>query len=216
MTRTQLSIQSLRIPQDIVEHIIAAIHVDDRPLLKSCALLSHFSLRPSRKKLFSKIIIKRPGQCEKLYRLLTQTPAIRLFIKTLYLLQGYDEPLLFNNQDLLSILLLPLCRLENLEIHSVPSSFNWDDLSKGMKLVLWDAIHSSTSMLTTLTLSRLINIPIKLFLGPTQLQTLELRDVDLDDHPESLIPDSVPVTSTSSYTGIERYIWRVYDRLDCS
>ena len=163
---------------------------------------------PKSQNLFSNITVKSGTQCENLCCVLAQNPDIRLFVRRFCIIRGHDEPLLFNNMALLSILLLHLCRLENLEIYSISSSLDWDVLSREMRYVLWDAIHAST--LTTLTLSQFINVPMKLFLGLTQLRTLELRDVDLDD--------KEPYSQTTPLsTGIEKYIWHVSGtRPNCS
>jgi hypothetical protein len=184
------------------------IHPNDRHLIKTCALVSHSFLRPSRKQLFSDIIIGTWVQCENLHLVLTQNPDIRQFVRKLKIGGRSYQPLFFE-EALLSILQLPLYRLEELVIFSM-EPLAWNDLSSEMNDALRDIIRSST--LTNLTLHNSTNVPITLFASLTQLRTLKLIDVKLDfSDSERLYSHTadlpVGATRTSSYTGIERYIW---------
>lgn len=86
----------LRLPQELVDHIVDHLH-DDPLTLNSCSLVCHAWLPTSRLHLFSKISLKvtpaaghpTPSElCKRLHCLLTSSPTIICFIRELEVLEG--------------------------------------------------------------------------------------------------------------------------------
>jgi hypothetical protein len=196
-------------PQDIIDYFIGTIDVDDKVLLRTCALVSCSFLRPSRKQLFSSILLNSSERCRALHDLLTRNSYIQLFVKMLQICDhdtGLKRPI-FCNEDLLSILQLPLCCLKTFSVSSVFCN-DWNELSNSMRNTIWDVVHSPS--LTTFTLDYAMNVPIDLFLGLTAVRSLRLDNVYLDilksENSISQMADLTKITTTFNEV-IERFSW---------
>jgi len=107
----------MEIPQDIIDHVIAAVGHDEH-LLKQCALVSSSFLRPSRKKLFSQIILSGWDETsQRLHQVLIQNPVIWTFVRSIAITQYLeDETSKCQLNSTLAILQLPFCCLERFSI----------------------------------------------------------------------------------------------------
>jgi hypothetical protein len=218
-------VESLSIPQEIIDTIIGAIDVRDKALLKKCALISHSFLHPSRKQLYSIISLNSVQDCQRLCRMDVQAQYLQLFVKTLHIIDSDDlqEESVFHDdsESLLPILRLPLRRLEILSVSSAGDYGHWDSLTDNVKNALRNMIHSSP--LTSLTLRSILGVPIDLFLGLTKLHMLDLDDVFLDvlnipphAHVLQIEEFSEETIKTTGDTVIERFIWAFPKGLDGS
>ena len=201
---------SLTIPQDIIDNIIEAVG-DDSHLLKKCALVSSSFLLPSRKRLFSNISLFRVDQaCQQLHQLLVENPVIQSFVRSITISPDYTSSkshLQLNRTSLIAILRLPFCCLESFSINVWYPS-NWNDFSSELKDALLTIIHSST--LKTLYLEN-IDVPIMLFHG-IHLTRLELRSVSPSNfggkQSRLLTPAaSEGVATTASHTVVDQCVW---------
>jgi hypothetical protein len=211
-------VKSLSIPQEIIDSIIGKIDVQDKALLKKCALISHSFLHPSRKQLYSFISLNSGQDCQRLCRMDVQTRYLRLFVKTLHISDVFAESIL-NNEYLLPILRLPLRRLETLSVSSEEYYVPWDILTDNMREALWNVIHSSP--LTSLTLRSILEVPIDLFLGLTKLHMLDLDDISLDvlnipPHVQQIAELSEGTIKTTGDIVVERFRWAFPHGLDGS
>ena len=102
--------KSMEIPQDIIDSIIAAVG-DDRRLLKQCSLVSSSFLLPSRKHLFSRIILRNDKACQGIHQLLVQNPAIQPCVRAITLMDRWigEFPQWMNSTSLPAIRLLFGC-----------------------------------------------------------------------------------------------------------
>ena len=181
--------QSMDIPQDIIDSVIAAVG-DDKRLLKKCALVSSSFLLPSRKQLFSKITIGSAKLCERIHHILVQNPAFQSYVRTITLIdtliasRGSDNSAWMNGTSLLAILRLPFCSLECFSIvvcreDWVWNTWNWMSFSSEVQDALSNIIHSPT--LKTLSLSGISKVPTTFFLRIVHLKTLELHSLSPND-----------------------------------
>ena len=85
LTRSRTKANSIDIPQDIIDNVIAAVG-DDTNLLKQCNLVSSSFLRPSRKQLFSRITISHET-CKGIHQLFVQNPVILSFVRTITVME---------------------------------------------------------------------------------------------------------------------------------
>ena len=201
------------IPQDIIDNVIAAVGNDKR-LLKKCSLVSSSFLRPSRKQLFSRIILMDDQRFQGIYQLLVQNPVIKSFVRTLTLCTG-TAPVnseWVNGTSLLAILRLPFCCLENVSINVWwGSGANWNYFSSELKDALLNIIHSST--LKTLFLDGVSEVPITFFFHIVHLTTLKLDSIspyDFADRNSSSLARATSkgvVEPIASHTVIDRCVW---------
>ena len=208
------------IPQDIIDNIIAA--VDDKRVLKQCALVSSKCLLPSRKQLFSRITLRNDQSCWWIHHFLVQNPVIQSFVKYITLTDSNGEwgasdpkfPEWMNGKSLLAILRLPFCCLECFSIIMgqnfwTLSSWDWNRFSSELKDALLNIVHSST--LKTLSLRAITNVPITFFLHIIHLTTLELHSISpidfYDENSSSLRGASKGVVPMASHAVIDRCVW---------
>ena len=196
---------SVEIPQDIIDNVIAALG-NDKDSLKQCALVSSSFLLPSRKQLFYSISFGSNGEaCHRLHQVLVQNPDIRSCVRRLNVYHGRGSKLTFD-KSLLPILQLPFCHLREFSL-SYLWSVNWSGLSDELKDALSTLIHSPT--LKIVALVNIDNAPITLFLGIVHLTKLNLSSVSLnysdDEQPSSLTPNVV--ATTTSDTVIDQCVW---------
>jgi len=184
------------IPQDIIDHVVAAVG-DDKHTLKQCALVSSSFLLPSRKQLFSKIYISNDRACRRLHRFLIQNPTVQSFVRSITLYPPWKS---LNNPPLLALLRLSFCCLERFLIN-LGDPWNWNNLSCEMKDALSSIIHSSA--LKVLYLKDVINVPTTLFLDIVHLAELALNSVDFDFNQST----SLTRATTTSHTVIDRCVW---------
>jgi len=200
---------SVAIPQDIIDNVIAAVG-KDKDLLKRCALVSSSFLLPSRKQLFSKIYLTSSQASQRLHPFLVQNPVIQSFVRSITILENwYEASEQLNCTSLLAILRLPFCCLESFSI-IFTNPWSWNSFSSELKDALSNIIHLST--LKTLYLDKLANVPITLFLGIVHLTKLKLGSISHDDfdgeQSSSLTPAaSKGVATTASHTVIDRCVW---------
>jgi hypothetical protein len=215
---------SVEIPQEIIDSIIAEVG-DDTRLLKQCSLVSSSFLLPSRKHLFSRIILRSDRACQKIYQYLVQNTAIQSSIRAITLAEYIDDCSGFefescqwmNSTSLLAILRLPFSCLECFSIKVYPDYWDakpwkWSSFSSEMKDALSNIIHSSN--LKTLSLEGVTQVPITVFLHIVHLTTLELHSVSPDDFcykgSSSLTrAASMGVASTAPHPVIDRCMWRL-------
>jgi hypothetical protein len=204
------------IPQDIIYQVISEVG-DDQGLLKQCALVSSSFLLPSRKQLFSQIYLNTEGAAQRLHQCLIKNPIIQSFVKHIAMIQPWtseESNRLFNSPSLPAILQLPFCCLEILSISSVYyDCVDWNDLSSELKDALSNIIHSST--LETLSLTKVINVPITLFLGISHLTTLELRSISPAnfDGTQSSSLTQTEATAASNMV-VDQCVWHLRKRVD--
>jgi hypothetical protein len=153
---------SVPIPQDIIDNVIAAVGSDDKYLLKQCAVVSSSFLLPSRKQLFSKISLSGDQASQRLHQFLVKNPVLQSFVKSIAIISWGSTASELNSTSLLAILRLPFCRLDSFSIDSW-YHLNWNNFSSELKDAISNIIHSST--LKTLCLRKVVGVPITLFLG---------------------------------------------------
>jgi hypothetical protein len=212
----------MEIPQDIIDNVIKAVG-DDTHLLKQCAIVSSSFLRPSRKRLFSRISLGSDEKCQGIHQFLVQNPVVQSFVRTITL-DGWDlktskSMKFMNSTSLLAILLLPFCCLERFSIIVYRGDrdwdpWNWNSFSSEMKDAISNIIQSST--LKTLSLKGIFKVPITIFLQTAHFTTLELHSlsphdfVEENSSSESLTwAASKGVAPMPSHTAIDRCVWRL-------
>jgi hypothetical protein len=216
--------KSVEIPQDIIDNVIAAVG-DDKRLLKQCALVSSSFLLPTRKQLFSRITLKGEIKCQGIHEFLIQNPNFQSFVRTISipLPVEMDSSYLrsrsfdwIDGTSLLAILRLPFCCLERISINRYyfdPNPWNWDSFSSELKDALSNIIHSSS--LKTLSLTRLVNVPMTFFLRTVHFTTLELDSI-YDFASENLSSltraDLKGVAPMASQTVIDRCVWHFREK----
>jgi hypothetical protein len=199
---------SVAIPQDIIDNVIAAVG-HDKHVLKQCALVSSSFLLPSRKQLFSEISLRGDQASQRLHQYLVQNPVIQSFVRDITINQEWNTTSELNSTSLLAILRLPFCCLERFSIISW-HPWHWNSFSSEMKDALSNIIHSST--LKTLYLKKVVNVPITLFLGIVHLTKLELDCLSPNDfggeQSSSLTSTALKgVATTASHTVIDHCVW---------
>jgi hypothetical protein len=177
-------------------------------VLKQCTLVSSSFLLPSRKQLFSRIILKNDQTSQGIHHFLVENPVIQSFVRTIILTEDIDSrtiipivdlnspgngnPKSMNGKSLLAILRLPFCCLECFSIilhpDCPPNIWDWKYFSSDLKDALSNVIHSST--LKIFSLKGITNVPITVFLHIVHLTTLELH---------SISPINVYMDENSSY-----------------
>jgi hypothetical protein len=207
---------AIDIPQDIIYQVIAAVD-DDEELLKQCALVSSSFLIPSRKQLFSEIDLKNDKAAQRLHQCLIQNPVIQSFVKRIAIQPGLSDESnrLFNSPSLSAILQCPLCSLESFSI-DLGDPCNWNNFSSELKDALSNIIHSSS--LKDLSLTKVVNVPITLFLGIVHLTTLKLDSIlpgDFDGGQSGfLTPEtSKEVAIAASSPLVDQCVWHFHERV---
>ena len=222
--------KSVELPQDVIDTVIAAAG-DDTQLLKQCSLVSSSFLLPSRKHLFSRIVIGDDQTSQGIHRLLIQNPVIQTFVRAItlteYMSNWSKTPEWINGTSLLAILRLPYSCLECFSIvcedddegdmvfyvteDAFPSykPLDWNCFSSDMKDALSNIVSSST--LKTICLDGITNVPSTSFLHIAHITTLELHSLTpnyfCDEN--SLTPAaSKGVAPMVSNTVIDRCVWR--------
>ena len=207
--------KSVEIPQDIIDNVIAAVGEDDTDLLKRCSLVSSSFLHPIRKLLFSSVTLENDQSCEEIHKFLVQNPVIQSFVRSISLkhMSMPKSAQWMNGTSLLSILRLPLCRLECFLIAVDRESWmnwNWDSFGSEMKDAILNIIHSSA--LKTLSLTGLTEVPITIFFHIVHLTTLELHSLSPNDfigeNSCSLTHADSKGAVMASQTVIDRCVWR--------
>ena len=194
---------SVEIPQDIIDNVIAALG-DDEPSLKQCALVSSSCLNPSRKQLFYSISFgSNVKDCHRLRQVLVQNPVSRSFVKKIFVnYQHWGSKPTFN-ESLLAILQLPFCHLEELSLFTV----DWSRFSGELKDALSTLIHSPT--LKIVYLINVTNAPITIFPGIVHLTKLYLISVSFNysggEQSSSRTPTGV--VTTASHPVIDQCAW---------
>ena len=214
---------SVVIPQDIINNIIEEVG-DDRRLLKTCALVSSSFLLPSRKHLFSEIVLQPDEVCQMLHQFLVENPDIQSFVRSIIV---QNKPtsvssLQSNPTSLIAILRLPFRCLESFSFiympyHSPPlywsPPLNLNGFSGELKDALSTIIHSST--LKTLYLAQVI-VPIMLLHG-IHLTKLVLESLSLNDfggeQSRLLTPAVSEVVTTASHTVVDQVEWQFFERV---
>src|ERR1700685_157574 len=138
-------VNSVAIPQDIIDSVIEA--VDDRDLLKICALVSSSFLFPSRKQLFCRLDLGGDQACQRLHQFLVKNPVIQSFVSSIAIKQdqGYRASCSqLNRTSLIAILRLPFCCLKSLHINMWWKPLNWNHFSSELQDALSTIIHSPT------------------------------------------------------------------------
>ena len=197
---------SVEIPQDIIDNVIAALGNDARSL-KQCALVSSSCLNPSRKQLFYNINFGYDVEaCHRLHQVLIHNPVIRSFIRRITVDHRHWGFKLTFDKSLLAILQFPFCHLEELSL----SAANWSHFSGELKDALLTLIHSPT--LKILSRTRVNNAPITLFLG-VHLTKLHLSSVSFNhssgEQPSSLTPKGV--ATTAPHMVVDRCVWSFWE-----
>lgn len=177
------------IPQDIIEEIVIHLH-NDPSTLKVCSLVSHSFFPPSRRQLFSRIILETPRSVLRLQPLLKRSPGISELVFTLHIhiIPGVTIP------DL-PIVLSQFTRLRHLIIGNEDNYFDWEYISPEISasiqaLILSRALHS-------LKFICVYHVPSSLIRAASTIKTLSLEssviyeDTDMNDL-------SVPLTHLES------------------
>ena len=203
---------SVEIPQDIIDNVIAALGNDARSL-KQCALVSSSCLNPSRKQLFYNINFGYDVEaCHRLHQVLVQNPVIRSFVRRIFVNpNGHWGSKLTFEKSVLAILQLPFCHLEELSLYTVKGSgFSGGSLKDAFSTLL----HSPT--LKILYLTNINNAPITLFHGIVHLTELGLSSVSFiysgGEQPSSLTPKGV--ATKASYIVVDRCVWSFWEPTD--
>ena len=203
---------SVEIPQDIIDNIIAAAGTD-KSVLEQCSLVSSSFLLPSRKQLFSRIVLGSDLDCRGIHQFLVQNSVIQSFVRTIVIRnnnrckKGDGYPSYINNASLLALLRLPFCSLERFTIHDFRK---WRSISSEVKDAFSNIIHSSS--LKTLHLDGISNLPITFFID-VHLTTLVLYRVSPNDfggEDSSLLTGAgskAVAPMASSHTVIDRCVW---------
>lgn len=124
-----------RLPQELVDNVIAEIH--DHSTLLSCTLVSHSFLAPSRVHLFSVVRVTR-GNTHRFLNLLSSCPHIAKYIQTLQIpFSKYPAQLSPETFEMLPNLI-------NVSSHGDP--FGWRGLYSTQRLCLSTAIRHLTSI----------------------------------------------------------------------
>ena len=200
--------KSVEIPQEIIDSVIAAVG-NDTKLLKQCTLVSSSFLRPSRKQLFSRIILSSDQICQGIYHLLVQNPVMLSFVRSIILAEGNW----IDDTSLLAILRLPFCRLEFFSIYGIfhdkyyNSNWNCNTFSSELKDALSNIIHSST--LKRLSLRGITKVPISFFqhITVTTLKLLDISPIDFCDESSLTPASSKGVAPIASHTVIDCCGW---------
>ena len=208
--------KSLEIPQDIIDSVIAAVGEDTR-LLKQCALVSSSFLLPSRKQLFSQIILRNDKTCQGIHQFLVQNPIIHSSVRAITLTDdivgwGCCEPAdLITGTSLPTLLRLPFCYLESFSIKFYLEKFDWNGFSSELKDALSNIIHSFN--LETFCFRGIKKVPTAFFLHIVHLTTLELCPPSPIDSgyeiSSSLTRTSNGVAQNSSHVVVDRLIWHL-------
>jgi hypothetical protein len=215
----------VEIPQDIIDSIITEVGNDKR-LLKQCSLVSSSFLLPSRKHLFSRIILRNEKACQGIHQFLVQNPVVQSFVRAITLkdIWSYNFPQWMNGTSLLAILRLPFGCIECFSINlgkgyeePKPWTRDWNKFSSELKDALSNIIHSSN--LKTLSLKGISSIPVTLFLQIVHLKTLELHSLsesldDFDDENSSSLAGLEGVAPMTSHTVIDRCVWRLREGME--
>jgi hypothetical protein len=152
---------SVPIPQDIIDNVIAAVG-DDKYLLKQCALVSSSFLLPSRKQLCSEISLRGDQASERLHQFLVQNPVMQSFVRSITIAEhSVITTSMLNDSTSLAILRLPFCCLESFSLSFYQPGLDWNSFSSELKDAISNIIHSST--LKTLSLEGVAEVPITLF-----------------------------------------------------
>ena len=211
----------VEIPQDIIDSIIAAVG-DDRRLLKQCSLVSSSFLLPSRKHLFSRIILRNDKACQGIHQLLVQNPAIQSCVRAITLMDrwGGNDAQWMNGTSLPAILRLPFGCLECFSINLSQHSWNmdhlilrnWHSFSSELKDALSNIVHSSN--IKTLSLRGVTQVPNTFFHQIFHLTTLELHSFSVYDFGDENSSSLAGLKGVASHTMIDRCVWRWREGLE--
>ena len=171
---------SMKIPQEIIDNVIAAVGDDDTHLLKRCSLVSSSFLHPIRKQLFSRVTLESNKSCQEILKFLVQNPVIQSFVSiSLKYMSKSRYAKWMNGKSLLAILRLPLRRLECFSIAVDPiNRMNWNGFRSELQDAILNIINSST--FKTLSLVS-FTVPITFFSHIVHLTTLELHSLSPND-----------------------------------
>ena len=212
--RVRQANNTVEVPQDIIDNVIAAVGYNPR-MLKKCSLVSSSFLRPCRKQLFSKISIN-DKTCEGIHQFLVRNPDIQSCVRSIILKEESSiYPEWMNSTSLLAILRLSFCCLESFSIILGPDyrsrrswdSWDWNGFKSEMKEALLNMIQSST--LKTLSLKGITKVSTTFFLHIVHLTTLELHFYSPSDFGGETSSSLTRAASTSmaSHTVIDRCVW---------
>lgn len=209
-------INSLSTPQDIVE---AIIEIADYDTLLQCALVSQSFLFPSRKMLFSDIVLQNEMQSDRLQRILVQNPYIQSFIKSLTILNKEDgegpHQWLTGKRSisaLLATLHLPLHHMASFSLISSPFPIYWSYLHDTLKSALRNIFCSPS--LTKLRISGFQDIPIPFLFHLNHIQDLVLDEtcmliIPIPVHDFPRIPGLGSGAEHVSDAATERFAWKM-------
>jgi hypothetical protein len=169
------------IPADIIYSIVDELD-NDKPSLRHCSLVSRSFLPPCRTHLFSIIVLNHPRSCRGLYRALNNNPSLACYIRDLSVIaniqtefRGRDWVTIENTlPDVLQMLHeLRSFTFRNISLRPLP----WDMLPNELRHAILDL---SFSLVSTLTLDHLINLPIPDFARFVHLKRLHWVDIHID------------------------------------
>ncbi|KAF5379160.1 hypothetical protein D9615_006008 [Tricholomella constricta] len=173
---------SVPIPEDVIIQIIDQL---DRSTLSQCSTVARSFLRPSQQRLFHTIVLPcHRRQCRNLHALLTQSPHIVPYVKTLsvYVIFSRSGAKIMQTMDLteptLPSIIGMLSALKSFAFISVPHEpLNWGSFSPALQASLL-ALFQLPS-LTCIEINQ-GKFPLSVFSRSIQLKELRLPGCDLD------------------------------------
>jgi len=152
---------SVQIPQDVLECIIDELH-SDIDTLKTCAVISHSFLAPTRRHLFHSIRLDTPLLSHRLCNLFTTRPEIALYVRKLFLLTGdslHRQSWLASDKSLPTILRM-VDHLQMFTMSQLTQLIYWDKFSTEVASALADRFRSP--MLTVVKIWQCRRLPVSL------------------------------------------------------
>lgn len=177
---------SLSVPQDLVDEIISHLH-DDIDALKKCTMVSHSFYLPSRKLLFSSIILNNPDSITGLYSLLIDAPDIANLIRDLHL-QIFPE--LDDIDVILSEISRSIKQLQHLVLgHRDAYGVYWQDIPNNYRNALKTLVCLDS--LRSLELACIYFIPLSFIHMAKGIKALTMEYIQTKD--DLTATDIVPV-----------------------
>ncbi|KAL1741525.1 hypothetical protein HDZ31DRAFT_66834 [Schizophyllum fasciatum] len=173
------------LPFDVLEAVVAH-HRDDKATLGALALVSSDILVPSRKHLFAEVEIQRAEQCDRLLKVLAETPRVAGYIRSLRI----AADVIGADALIESPALPPVLRAmtQNLRAFTLSGRgvVSWENISPALAGALIQLL--AIGSMTQLSLGFLARIPIRLMpLGPA-VDSLRIIDVDPQGYPQPPTP----------------------------
>lgn len=169
------------IPADIIYSIIDELDLD-QPSLQRCSLVSRSFLPPCRAHLFSSIVLNHPRPCRGLYRALINNPSLACYVRNLSVISNIQVE--FRGRDWVTIentlpdILQILHELHSFTFRNTSArALSWETLPLKLRAAI---LELSFSLISSITLDRLSNLPAHEFTRFIHLKTLRWIDIHVD------------------------------------